>query len=392
MAKPRILIVDDEPFNVDYLEQELEDTGCETLAAANGLEALQQVQAASPDLVLLDMMMPVMDGFETLSRLKADPATRQIPIIIISAHSDLHSVVRGIQLGAEDYLPKPFEPVLLHARISSCLEKKRLHDVQQMYLKSLERELEIARQIQAGFLPAELPRVEGWEIAAYFKAAREVAGDFYDAFRLPDGDLVCVTGDVCGKGVGAALFMTLFRSLIRATATTGTLSASAGPGGCSTVERLQQVAAFTNRYVVDNHGEASMFAAVFIASLDPREGRLTYLNCGGESPLLVRRGAPAAILRPGGPVIGVIPEARFTAGETRMEPGDLLLAYTDGVPDCQDPEGNFFGVERLLSLLAGPTPEASALVDRIERELRAYTAQAQQFDDITLLALKFSEC
>ena len=134
------------------------------------------------------------------------------------------NVVKGIELGAEDFLPKPFEPTLLRARISSSLEKKRLHDLEQVYLKGLEREFDIAPRDPAGVSAAELPQVEGWEIAAYFKAAREVAGDFYDAFLLPDGNLVIVIGDVCGKGVGAALFMTLFRSLIRAACTTDTSS------------------------------------------------------------------------------------------------------------------------------------------------------------------------
>src|SRR5512139_2243879 len=127
MVVPKILIVDDEPFNVDYLEQELEDADYATIAAVNGQEALLKVQLEAPDLVLLDIMMPVMDGFEVLSRLKADPVTRDIPVIVISASNNLSSVVKGIQLGAEDYLPKPFEPVLLHARISASLQKKRLH-------------------------------------------------------------------------------------------------------------------------------------------------------------------------------------------------------------------------------------------------------------------------
>ncbi len=220
MTNPKILIVDDELFNVDYLEQELEDLEYETISAVNGQDALEKIQSESPDLVLLDIMMPVMDGFEVLSHVKTIPSIRDIPVIVISANNDLPSVVKGIQLGAEDFLSKPFEPVLLRARISSCLEKKNLRDLQVLYLKSLEREFDIAREIQQGFLPSELPKVEGWEIAAYFKAAHEVAGDFYDAFLLPDGNLVCVIGDVCGKGVGAALFMTLFRSLIRATSTT----------------------------------------------------------------------------------------------------------------------------------------------------------------------------
>src|SRR5512142_1078760 len=130
--KARILIVDDEPFNVDYLEQELEEAEYATIRAANGQEALEKVRTDPPDLILLDIMMPVMDGFQVLSRLKAEEATRDIPVIVISASNNLESVVRGIQLGAEDYLPKPFEPVLLHARICSSLEKKRLRDLEHL--------------------------------------------------------------------------------------------------------------------------------------------------------------------------------------------------------------------------------------------------------------------
>src|SRR5574338_1347688 len=111
----KVLIVDDEPFNVDYLQQELEELHCETLSAGNGREALALLQSESPDLVLLDIMMPVMNGFAVLEHMQADPALRNIPVIVISAMSDLQSVVKGIEYGAEDYLPKPFDPVLLQA-------------------------------------------------------------------------------------------------------------------------------------------------------------------------------------------------------------------------------------------------------------------------------------
>ena len=146
--KPRILIVDDEPFNVDYLEQELEELNYETLAAANGQEALEKIQAEQPDLVLLDIMMPIMDGFAVLERLKINPLLRHIPIIVISAMSDLESVVKGIKLGAEDYLPKPFEPTLLQARISACLEKKTLRDQQRRLLHTFASR-EVAEQLMA---------------------------------------------------------------------------------------------------------------------------------------------------------------------------------------------------------------------------------------------------
>ena len=148
MPRPKILVVDDEPFNVDYLEQELDDLGYDTVAAANGQEALAQVAAESPDLVLLDIMMPIMDGFTVLARLKADPTTRDIPVIIISAMNDLASIVKGIQGGAEDYLPKPFEPVLLQARITSGLDKKLRRDRENEYLREVERLTEAAEAVQ----------------------------------------------------------------------------------------------------------------------------------------------------------------------------------------------------------------------------------------------------
>lgn len=146
MPEPRILIVDDEPFNVDYLEQELADMGYATISAVNGWDALDKVKSETPDLVLLDVMMPVMDGFAVLERMKADSTLRDIPVIIISAMSDLQSVVKGIQGGAEDYLPKPFEPTLLQARITASLEKKSLRDQQRKLLHTFATE-EVAEEL-----------------------------------------------------------------------------------------------------------------------------------------------------------------------------------------------------------------------------------------------------
>ncbi|MGH2522430.1 MAG: response regulator [Anaerolineales bacterium] len=179
--RPKILIVDDEPFNVDYLEQELEDLSYDTLSAANGQEALAQVLAESPDLVLLDIMMPILDGFEVLARLKADKTTRDIPVIIISAMNDLASVVKGIQQGAEDYLPKPFDPVLLQARIRACLDKKRYRDQEVEYLRQVERLTDAARAVEENtfdldtLLPVtERPDALGNLARVFQRMAREV--------------------------------------------------------------------------------------------------------------------------------------------------------------------------------------------------------------------------
>jgi sigma-B regulation protein RsbU (phosphoserine phosphatase) len=388
MAEPKILIVDDEPFNVDYLEQELEELDYKTISAFNGQEALDRVQSDSPDLILLDIMMPVMDGFEVLTRLKADQDTRDIPVIVISASSDLKSVVRGIQLGAEDYLPKPFEPALLKARISSSMEKKHLRDIEQLYLKSLERELEIGRQIQQGFLPSELPKVDGWEIAAYFKAAREVAGDFYDAFLLSDGNLLCVIGDVCDKGVGAALFMTLFRSLIRVTATSDLACNGRELAALTPAERLSHIVPFTNNYIANTHADANMFATIFIGIFDLQNGALTYMNCGHEPPLWVKNEGALIPLRRTGPAVGLISCANFSVKEIAFERNDLLLAYTDGIPDAVNVDKVHFGKERLLEIIESCDMLPSLLLQKVNETLHHFIGAASQFDDITLLAIK----
>jgi len=386
--KPKILIVDDEPFNVDYLEQELEDLEYETISAVNGREALEKIITESPDLVLLDIMMPIMDGYGVLEKVKANADIRGIPIIVISANNDLNSVVKGIQLGAEDYLPKPFEPTLLKARIQSSLEKKSLRDLQDKYLKSLEREMNTARNIQKEFLPENLPKVTGWEVASYFKAAKEVAGDFYDAFLLPDGMFTFLVADVCGKGIGAALYMTLFRSLIRAASTSDQFAPGQDTKNFTPQERLLHAISLTNNYLIETHEAACMFATVFIGILDPANGTLHYINCGNDAALIIGKdGTIRAELTPTGAAVGVTAPSRFIVKEAALGEDDLLLAFTDGIPDTQNNNGDFYGNERLRELLtANSTP--TELLDRIQTSLHQFIGEADQFDDITLMAIK----
>jgi serine phosphatase RsbU (regulator of sigma subunit) len=304
-------------------------------------------------------------------------------VVVISAQSDLLSVVKGVRLGAEDYLPKPFEPVLLRARISSSLEKKRLRDLQQLYLKSLERELEIGRDIQKGFLPDRLPRLAGWEIAAYFQAAREVAGDFYDAFQLePEGKLCLMIADVCDKGVGAALFMTLVRSLLRFTMQAAPALGTPSPGS-----RLGQAAALTNNYIADTHGDTGVFATVFFGLLDPSTGTLFYINAGHENPLVIRSDGAPSFLKKTGPALGVIPGQEFAVREVQLDPGSLLFAFTDGAPDALNRAGEEFGRPRLWSLIQKGA-SAETMLAEMDAQLRHHMAGTEQFDDITLLAVK----
>ena len=377
----RLLVVDDTEANRDLLARRLSALGHEVLIAGNGREALDVLAAHPIDLVLLDIMMPEMDGFQVLERMRPDPVLRHVPVIMISAVDEIDSVARAIELGATDYLPKPFNAVVLRARVSATLEKKRLEDAERHHTRELERELEIGRQIQKDFLPDALPQPPGWEIAAAFHPARQVGGDFYDAFALEDGRVALVVADVCDKGVGAALFMALFRSLIRSHAELHGAGTPAAPAARSIV-------ALTNDYIARTHGRSNMFATIFFAILDPSTGALAWVNGGHEPPVLRRRDGRLERLAPTGPAVGALPRMEFTSQTGRLDPGDLLLAITDGVSEARAPSGALYGEDRLARLLEAPAATAAALLSTIVDAVRAHESGAEPGDDLTMLAVR----
>jgi serine phosphatase RsbU (regulator of sigma subunit) len=302
---------------------------------------------------------------------------------MITAATEEESIVRCLLLGADDHLPKPFNPAILRARVGASLAKKRLHDAEQMHAKSLERELEIGREIQLGFLPEALPSPAGWELRAHFRPARQVAGDFYDAFTLPEGRVVLVLADVCGKGVGAALFMALFRSLLRALAEPQFAAAA------SVSEGLHATVLGTNDYIARTHGRANMFATAFVAVLEPATGALDYVNAGHEPPAIIgAEGAIRARLGPTGPALGLMPDLEFGVASEQLAAGETLFAYTDGVVDARDIQDEPFGEERLMALLASERTAAAGLLDRIDAALSAHITTADQFDDVAMLATR----
>jgi serine phosphatase RsbU (regulator of sigma subunit) len=392
-APRRLLVVDDNEMNRDLLSKRLKQQGHRVANARNGREALEMIAAEEFDLVLLDIMMPELDGYKVLERMRAEGTLDQVPVIMISAVTEMESVIRCIEMGATDYLPKPFNPVLLKARVGATLEKKRLRDRERLWAKSLERDLEIGREIQRSFLPEELPKPPGWEIAARFQPARQVAGDFYDAFTLGGGQRVgLVVADVCDKGVGAALFMALFRSLLRAFAERAfaepVILRSEGPGDDSDSVRLLSMVVSTNDYIARTHGSANMFATAFVAVLDPAGGSLTWVNAGHEAPVVCGTAGVRARLPPTGPALGMMPDMKFEARKTLLAPGETLFAFTDGVTEAKDGAGRFYSEESLLASIAEGAPSASALLDRVEAAVSAHSAGAERSDDITMLAVR----
>ncbi|TAK11699.1 MAG: PAS domain S-box protein [Anaerolineae bacterium] len=269
------------------------------------------------------------------------------------------------------------------SQIASAIENARTFGTTEKALGQVERDLEIGRNIQSGFFPEKLPTAPGWEIAARFRAARQVAGDFYDSFQLPDSKHIAILiADVCDKGVGAALFMVLFRSLVRA-------FAEYYSGVNDPAARLLKIVTTTNNYIANTHGRSNMFATMFVSLLDPDANVINYVNAGHESPLVLNdSGQLKQRLNPTGPAVGLMPDLPFEVQQVSLEPGDVLLAFTDGVTDARNLSGEFFTEERVLAVARQVWPSAFSLMTDLEYRLLAHIEEGSQYDDITMISLR----
>lgn len=268
-------------------------------------------------------------------------------------------------------------------------------------VKVFEFELEKGQQIQKEFLPTAIPRLQNWDIAACFYPAGKVSGDFYDVFTLPDGCMALVIADVCDKGVGSALYMALFRSLLRVFAEqaaycTGPVAAKIDQEcegvGIEAPENGQLVCLravpFTNNYIAQIHGEEGMFATLFFGVLNPTTGQLYYINGGHEPLYVINSTGVKTLLRPTGPAVGMMPNMPFNIQEIQLDPGDILVGYTDGVTEARSPEDEQFSRHRLQSLLEQPNGSVSDLLERIKSSLFSFIDVAPRHDDVTMLGIQ----
>jgi len=385
-AASALLVVDDNEDNRYTLTQRLKRLGYENVATAvDGRDALSRLRQELYDLVLLDVMMPELNGYEVLEQMKADECLRDLPVIMISALDQLDSVIRCIELGAEDYLPKPFNPTLLRARVGASLEKKRLRDEVRASLKRLEQELDAARRLQLGMLPSEFPK---WSVEtpvrvhALMEPAREVGGDLYDFFFAPQGVFCFLVADVSGKGAPAAMFMARTRSLVRlAIELFRDLGAQTSP---------QDIAEAVNRELCQDNRER-MFVTMFLGFLDTTTGALAYINAGHPAPYLLR--AAGDIERVEGKPLAPLGVRGGTAYEGRtvaLQSGDAVFVCTDGVAEAMNSSDELFGDSRLVAdLRAVRIAAPGAIVQSVKEHIDRFTGAAQKADDVTMLALRW---
>jgi serine phosphatase RsbU (regulator of sigma subunit) len=269
-------------------------------------------------------------------------------------------------------------------------------------IKMVEFELEKGQKIQRDFLPSNIPSFPDWNIATCFFPAGKVSGDFYDVFKFPDGNVGLVIADVCDKGVGSALYMALFRSLIRVFAEQAAYSdptaiseidqsssrITAAPSSENKELMRLRAVPFTNNYIAQTHGDEGMFATLFFGVLNPATGQLYYINAGHEPLFMINSKGVKKALDPTGPAVGMWPNSAYDAGQIKFEQGDVLIGYTDGVTEARSPEDEIFTRNRLKSLIEQPFNSATDLLDKVKTSLFAFIDIAPRGDDVTMLAVQ----
>jgi len=369
----RILIVDDVRANVDVLVEALRNES-KLSVALNGESALRSVEKNPPDLVLLDIMMPDIDGYEVCRRIRANPASREIPVMFLSALEDVKNKAQGFEAGGNDYLTKPFELLEVKARVRSLLEAKAYSD---SVKEKIASELRIAKEIQLGILPADITTVgsqAGLDVHALLEPAKEVGGDLYEVLQTEDGKLVIVLGDVSGKGIPASLFMAVTMTLVR------TLARSAGDPGTL----LRQV-----NDALARQNPRNMFVTVFCALYDPQSHELTYASAGHPPPVRIHQDAAEFLALKPGMVAGVFPGLTAENQSVTLQPGDAIVTYTDGVNEAFDAAGEMFGDDRLRQDLdhTGLT-QAAELTAHLLDAVRQHAGEHPQSDDIAILTVR----
>jgi sigma-B regulation protein RsbU (phosphoserine phosphatase) len=379
----KILVVDDVFENRDLLLRRLKRLGFAQIdEAADGVEALNLIASKAYDLVLLDIMMPVLDGFGVLEILKRDGRINELPVVVISAMNEIEPVVRCIELGAEDFIFKPFNPTLLRARVLATLEKKALRDLTREELKRKRAELNEARNLQLSLVP---PRFEGTalgggvSIDVVLEPAREVGGDLVDHFKIGGNLLVLTLGDVSDKGAGAALMMARTHTMFRALASR--------PDAAELFREPARAMDIVNAALVKGNATC-MFVTFLLASLDMTTGHFTYVRAGHIPPFhLSAGGAVSRLARQGGPPLGLVEDIAYKPDSITLSSGDQILVVTDGITEAHHPSGELYGEQRIEDFLAGLKQKAEEPLAQLVGLVRAFEDGRPAFDDIAAILL-----
>jgi sigma-B regulation protein RsbU (phosphoserine phosphatase) len=376
LCESRVLIVDDAKLNIDILVQALRDE-YKLSVALDGAAALCSIEKSTPDLVLLDIVMPGLDGYEVCRQLRAQESTRDLPVMFLSSLEDVKDKTQGFEVGGNDYLTKPFEVLEVKARVRSLLKAKAYTDA---IREAMARDLKIAREIQMGILPADVAAVtrhSALEVHAIVEPAQKVGGDLYEVLRASDDRLVVALGDVSGKGIPAALFMAVAVTVLRTLAR-------------HLVDPAEILRRLNDELVEQN--PRGMFVTMQCLVFDLAARQVSFAGAGHHQLAIVSRCRPPrlACVSSGRPAV-LMAFNPIELETLPLEAGDTFVLFSDGVSEAMNVADDFYGEDRLMAVLAAEADGAVAdIVERVVADVHAFANGAKQSDDITVLAVRYA--
>ena len=388
----KILVVDDVSANINVLYETLTPEGYDVLAAPSGEVALKIAPRAKPDLILLDIMMPGIDGFETCRRLKSDKSTADITIIFVTARGETESIVEGFQIGGVDYIIKPFQHEEVRARVRTHLTIKRLQDELreandrlreaniriEAQKRAAEQELQDAHQVQMSLMPNTSPKIDGVEIAGRCVPANTVGGDYFNYIWLDEaqGKLGIVLMDVTGHGMKAATTTFLASGMLQSEIHSGV--------------SLEQIMAKMNQILCDALPK-NTFVAMSLSLMDTKEKTLTHFNAGVPVPVIIRNGKLANLEIPGAYPLGCWARSEYIGTVIPLQSADLLVFHSDGILEATNEAGEMYADERFaafLTTLDVKTKSAQEIMDEILINVGAFLSDEEESDDMTVVVAK----
>ena len=379
-AAPKILVVDDEEINIKILQIQLEAKGYVVFTATSGVDALKLVESNPPDLILLDIQMPRMDGFEVCQRIRADESTRFIPVVMVTALKDTADRIQSIQAGADDFISKPFDGHEIVARVGSLLRIKQYQDELEEHNSRFKAELEMARQVQEILMPQNgLADLAGFRIVSHSSPETEVGGDFYDFWEIEPGRLGIFISDVMGHGVSAALVAVFMKTVI------GEIRDGLGtdPGLLLTT--------LNTRFHHTISARMFMFATAFCAVIDLPNETICCANAGHPYPFLIHRHRGTCEFlgqEIAGKGLGLSQDSIYESANYDFGRCSRMLLYTDGAYEVKNRQSEEFGTRRLEETVVQETGESgAALVNRLLGSIEKFRNGNPTDDDLTLLTV-----
>lgn len=382
--KATILVVDDVPMNIELMRLQLTRAGYDVLEAGDGMEALRMAVDHLPDLVLLDVMMPGMNGFEVCSRLKKDPRTQLIPIVLVTALHETEDRIKGIEAGADDFISKPFNRVELLTRVRSLLRIRKLYRDLEESLQEIENknailteELKMARHVQQTLLPERIPTQESLDFVVTYLPTLEVGGDYYTYLPQGENKIGVFMSDVSGHGVSAAMITMIISTMVRSMA-----EEQKAPH-----ELLKMVNQQLMR-ILDGNLQGT-FVTAFYYIVDMEKNTITYANAGHPAPVLLNKCGEILLLTGEGFPLGMFPFSEYELHTKELLPGDKVILYTDGIYDVKNVQGDILGLPRFLEMVKNLScASGQETLDAIIAEVNRFAGDRPKPDDICLIVME----